>query len=370
MSRNRQLTDKIRAALNAGNLTTSGISSSAITVHSGANANSLLSADASGYADGSLHYSTNDKKLFVYDDSENKFYEISTSNFLGYVPPYQGSNYGYVEGGSYTNIIERYSFTADGNATDTADLDATNRYTSGISSSSHGYTVAGQGGGDKIRKRSFATESNSAQVASLTTAANYQPQMATEGNTGFVAGTNTTMIQKFPFASDDNSTDTGGDMYGAVSNASWSTSTTHGYIAGGNTPFGWGGPIVKYPFAISSGTTSDVGNTIGNTRPASAGTQSDTHGYIHGQYLQPGNQASNRIEKYSFTSDGNSTDVGDQTSGANNRTGSSSTTHGYAANGNPTGGEIIEKYSFASDGNSTDVGDCISGRFGVGANQY
>lgn len=369
MSRNRQLTDKIRAALNAGNLTTSGISSSAITVHSGADANSLLSADTSGYADGSLHYSTNDKKLFVYDDSEDKYYEISTSNFLGYVPPYQGSNYGYVEGGSYTNIIERYSFTADDNATDTADLDATNRYTSGISSSSHGYTVAGQGGGDKIRKRSFATESNSAQVASLTIAANYQPQMATEGNTGFVAGTNTTMIQKFPFASDDNSTDTGGDMYGAVTSASWSTSTTHGYIAGGNTPFGWGGPIVKYPFAISSGTTSDVGNTIGNTRPASAGTQSDTHGYIHGQYLQPSGY-SNRIEKYSFISDGNSTDVGDQTSVLNNRTGSSSTTHGYAANGIPTGSLTIEKYSFASDGNATDVGDCISGRYGVGANQY
>ena len=40
--------------------------------------------------------------------------------------------------------------------------------------------------------------------------------------------------------------------------------------------------------------------------------------------------------------------------------GTSSTSHGYVAGGNPPAGiNVIEKYSFSADGNSSDVGDLI-----------
>ena len=51
----------------------------------------------------------------------------------------------------------------------------------------------------------------------------------------------------------------------------------------------------------------DVGDMTG-VRVAQGSANSTTHGYVHG-----GNSGSvqNIIEKYSFTSDGNATDVGD-----------------------------------------------------------
>ena len=72
----------------------------------------------------------------------------------------------------------------------------------------------------------------------------------------------------------------------------------------------------------------------------------------------------NPIEKYSFASDSNSTDVGDVTVARAYVAGVSSTTHGYTVGG-WTGAyeDEIDKFAFASDGNATDVGNLISGRF-------
>ena len=68
-----------------------------------------------------------------------------------------------------------------------------------------------------------------------------------------------------------------------------------------------------------------------------------------------------RIERWSFTTDGNATDVGDVTLGRHHSSGQSSETHGYisgsAANGPVT--SAIDRWSFSSEGNAVDHGDLV-----------
>ena len=79
------------------------------------------------------------------------------------------------------------------------------------------------------------------------------------------------------------------------------------------------------------------------------------HGYASGG--NPG--LSNVIDKFSFTTDGDATDVGDLCRGRQSLTGQSSTTHGYSSGGvhHRHVSDIIDKFPFASDDNATDVGD-------------
>jgi len=70
----------------------------------------------------------------------------------------------------------------------------------------------------------------------------------------------------------------------------------------------------------------------------------------------------NSINKYSFTSDGNATDVGDLTAAESVATTASfsSPTHGYVAreqSGTPPYKNVIEKFPFASDTNTTSLGE-------------
>ena len=48
-------------------------------------------------------------------------------------------------------------------------------------------------------------------------------------------------------------------------------------------------------------------------------------------------------------------------SATGNAAGTSSTTHGYMHGGYPSYRNVIQKYSFSVDGNSTDVGDLVNG---------
>ena len=66
------------------------------------------------------------------------------------------------------------------------------------------------------------------------------------------------------------------------------------------------------------------------------------------------------MEKVPFSSDGNSTDVGNLVGTLYQHAGASSTTHGYATGGlsgpqNTT--NVIQKWPFASDTNASDIGD-------------
>ena len=98
--------------------------------------------------------------------------------------------------------------------------------------------------------------------------------------------------------------------------------------------------------------------------PDAAPYQGSNFGYAMGGY-----PTRNTIEKYSYSSDGNTTDVGDMTQSKLYLAGSSSSAHGYAAGGQtgPTSSQnVIEKFTFPSDANASDVGDLTVPRSRLG----
>ena len=122
--------------------------------------------------------------------------------------------------------------------------------------------------------------------------------------------------------------------------------------------------IQKFPFAVEEN-ASDVGDLTYNSWWGS-GSSSSTHGYHAGGYKNPPSSpypiaTRNDIQKFAFASDANATDVGDLSADGGHRSiGGSSPSNGYQI-GNADNSNIIEKYSFASDGNATDVANMGAG---------
>jgi len=168
-------------------------------------------------------------------------------------------------------------------------------------------------------------------------------------------------IWKFAPGSEDTTTDVG-DLTTTQQHLGSASSPTHGYIAGGSVTAG-GNPtrsnvIQKWPWATDENAT-DIADLTA-TYYGNVGASSETHGYsISG--LRAGNNTANNIEKYTFASDANATDVGDSTVNIRYSCGASGDTHGYSMGGqNPPGStpsNVIQKFPFATDENATDVGD-------------
>ena len=85
-------------------------------------------------------------------------------------------------------------------------------------------------------------------------------------------------------------------------------------------------------------------------------------GTQYGYTSAGGYPVTNIIEKFSFTSDGNSTDIGDMTQGRNLAAGNSGPAFGYMSGGGNPNSNVIDKFSFTSDGNATDVGNLTATR--------
>ena len=132
-----------------------------------------------------------------------------------------------------------------------------------------------------------------------------------------------------------------------------------GYTSGGNPA---GDTIDKFSFT-SDGNATDVGN-LTLAKSQIAGQSSSENGYVSGG--QPG--TINVIEKFPFATDANATDVGDLTAARYGLSGQSSSDNGYSSGGQePTYNGTIDKFPFASDGNATDVGDLTQAReYGAG----
>ena len=286
-----------------------------------------------------------------------------------------GTQYGYVSGGTGTgghkNIIDRFTFTSISNATDVGDLSANRGYLCGQSSSTHGYSA---GSNNVVDKFSFLSGGNATDALDMT-----ESKMAAAGvssaSYGFVAGGNTSsnVINKYPFASDTNATDIADLIQGRMYLRGCSSST-HGYGMGGY-PGSDTDTIDKWSTASDANAT-DVGN-LNIAKDGACGVSSETHGYACGGQAGGGSPAyRNEIEKVSFSSDGNTTDVGDMTGARNMQTGSSSKSHGYVSGGEntSTGTEVrfntIEQFSFSTDGNSTDHADITFERYWSAGQSY
>lgn len=303
------------------------------------------------------------------------------------VTTYQGSSYGYRYGGdpsANNNFIQTYPYASDANSTNVGTLSPhpVTQGNTGGAGASDGYSIGGNPTpvvqGDIIK----IPYANGTPVAGIDTGDAfpvYLRQGHTEslGNRSYIyvsgganpsSGTGWNSIFKFADGSTGTFTDVG-DLANTVRLSATASSSTHGYNSGSSTPPGppyMRNNIQKFSFA-SDGNATDVGDLL-TRKYGPAGTSSTDNGYVLGGWKDPGNTVENVIQKFPFASDANSSDVGDLTEEVGYGSTSSSTTHGYLAGGwkqsatpgvnTPT--NVIQKHAFATDANATDVGDTIS----------
>ena len=325
---------------------------------------------------------TNERIAYLSDTRTLRFNNGTWDNPLlgaAAVAPYtiQGTVSGYTSGGAPVNaidVIQKYSFSSDGNSSDVGDLTLARRDLAGQSSSDNGYTTGGHTGppgapSNVIDKFPFSTDANATDVGDLTQ--NIKEQTGQSSTThGYASGgyapppaspNDVNVIEKFSFSVDGNATDVGDLTVGRRSRPAGQTSSSYGYTSGG-FGFGVGFPpgryntIDKFPFSTDANAT-DVGDLTA-LRSGLAGQSSSENGYTSG-----GN-TNNIIDKFPFSSDANATDVGDLTNSPNDPSGQSSTASGYTAGGYsiPTTSylNVIDKFPFATDANAADVGDLLS----------
>jgi hypothetical protein len=179
---------------------------------------------------------------------------------------------------SRVNIIDQFSFAADANATDVGDLTRSHWRVSGQSSTVSGYTSGGTtppnatNQSNVIDKFPFATNANATDVGDLTFA---RHSLAGQSSTvsGYISGgyrnavpapssAPQNIIDKFPFASDANATDVG-DLTVSRRLAAGQSSDVSGYTSGGLGSTN-SNVIDKFPFATNANAT-DVGDLTAST---------------------------------------------------------------------------------------------------------
>ena len=229
----------------------------------------------------------------------------------------QGDISGYTSGGSITNIIDKFPFATDVNASDVGNLTAVTREAAGQSSLTNGYTSGGE----------------TTPVADLVN------------------------IQKFPFATDTNASNIG-DLTGARHAVTGQSSAESGYSSGGFAPAVV--TIDKFPFSTDENATG-IGD-LTTERSFSSGQSSSTSGYTSGGYKSavPSPLALSSVDKFPFATDTNAAFVASLTQARQRSIGHSSAVSGYASGGrliNSSVVDTVDKFPFAVDGSASDVGD-------------
>ena len=290
-----------------------------------------------------------------------------TSSFQGEIAGFVSGGYSADDGNTFSNNIDRFSLLSDVEATQHGDLTAARYQSSGQSSTTHGYTSGGNGW-NVIDKFTFASAGNATDVGDMPELNRKSTCGHSSSTHGYAAGGATRLpstvtidvigINKFSFSSDGNAPQVA-TLTLARSQASGNSSSTHGYTAGGTADPGTSTDqtrIDKFTFASDSNATT-VG-TLAQRTVGVTGQSSSTDGYTTGGYsytLSPA-AASTEIDKWSFSSDGNATDVGDLQSAVSAITGISATTKGYSA-GQGSTSKIIQYFSYSSNVSGTQVGN-------------
>ena len=304
---------------------------------------------------------------------------------LGTTTPYDrgGTTYGYLAGGYPAFlVIDRWSFTSDGNASGVGNLDKEmNANVSWTKDGQYGYTAGttrnymspGDPNGDEIQRYSFASSSNASTVQDM----NY-PQIWAQGSSsethGYAHGGNrasppytsssaqpeSDRIDRYNFATNAAMTDVG-DLAFVESFLTGAQSLNWGYCIGG---FGNIQDIQRYSFTFEAD-AKDVGDLVVG-RYGGGGASSTTHGYyMKGNPGLPYAGGLNSVEKWSFSSDGNATNVSTMGALRNAASGNNSTTYGYCMGGSNNLGatqDNIDKIAFSNDSSTADIGNLTSGR--------
>ena len=293
---------------------------------------------------------------------------------------YQGTQYGYACGAyAASDVIDKFSYTSDGNATDVGNLTIARGISQGNSSSTYGHVSGGRAGSyyNTIDRFSFASDGNASGWGNLTDLeeVGYGTGCSDIDYGYTVGGKNASIykniIQRFQFSSNAGASDVGDLTANRQAMTGHSDQgNSYGFVAGGETGPPWAelNIIERFAFASSSN-SSDVGDLIAANsnqfRNWSIGPNSSSYGFTIG-----GNPNSiNNIQRYAFASSANATDWADLSTGNYGQAGSSSETNGYAAGGAVTN-TTIEKFPFASQTNATDIGNLSVNRGYTEGNQY
>ena len=307
----------------------------------------------------------------------NTIKDLSPDYFINRINSFCGTVNGYAAGGTGDgNHIQKFPFASDANATDVGDLPERTQRAEGNSSATDGYVSGGDRSAAPYPTRyhqftqrfSFANENNSSFVGSLNRS-RYGGSGQSSVSHGYLSGglnqssSPITKFEKFPFAfAEGGSTDVG-DLVQIQYYTAGHSSPSNGYISGGNEP-AMSNAIQKFSFSVDAN-ASDVGDlTI--DRMLLTGQSSSTHGYASGGRTSnpsppPSQLYLDTIDKFSFSADGNSTDVGNLSTNRIDLSGQSSVSNGYTCGGvqqNPFGlRNTIDKFPFSSDTNASDIAD-------------
>ena len=280
----------------------------------------------------------------------------------------RGSISGYTAGGenttgaAHSNVIDKFSYVSDANATDVGNLVEPGPSGS-LNSGTYGYAckyASGNGTVGTMSKWAFASDADAVAGGSAHQGTNH-----TNGCSGHMSPTNgywvggypsNKAMSKFSFANEDTKSTPGNlsDLHGA-GNAG-SSHFDYGGFAFGNYPNHFN--IDKFSFA-SDGDATTHAQLTAQMRDMT-GSNGETHayycmGYTSG-YLTD-------IAKFPYASQTNAVNVADMGFSTQLCSGTASTTHGYTAGGTRGGKHnVITKYSQVSDGNGVDVGDLTEAR--------
>ena len=279
----------------------------------------------------------------------------------GNIEPFMGngSSYGYTHGGASSDVIDRWPFASDSDASDVGNCTiAANPEGSGASSGTYGY-VAGGGGpySNRIEKVQQVATADATDVGDLAvTAANKSGSMSP--TYGYTAGGYpiTNVIEKWPFASDTNSSDVG-DLTIGRQVMGGNTSSDYGYCHGGRGPGATNHNVLERYSYSTDGNSVDVGDLTRLAWGGRGNVQSETYGWTMGG---GSSHHSNVIDRYQFAASSNATDWGDLSASQGSGDGHSSQTNGYYTGGGINGstvGSACEKWTLSSAGNSADVFD-------------
>lgn len=306
----------------------------------------------------------------------NNWDMLDSDTIVDPAPPWTfgGTISGYTSGGATApttgvNTIDKFSFTSDGNATDVGDLTIARMDGSGQSSSVSGYTSGGFPDTKVIDKFPFASDGNAVSVGNLTNfmygGSSHHTETYGYHGGGYWGGNLTAYsnINQISFATDGDAT-TVGNLSTARYPSIGQSSSTDGYSMTNTIRD-------KFPFA-NGGTAVDLGNLPTLRFAHGAGQSSDTDGYY---VAMKNDYTTSFIDKYPFASDTFASSVGTMTVLRYYTVGQSSTTYGYTTGGvspvlTPSNANIVDKFSFVSGGNATDVGDVTISRFRSSGQQY
>lgn len=215
----------------------------------------------------------------------------------GYITGHSSTTDGYASGGDnlgsvYSNFIDRFPFQNDISSVYVGALSSVRRGTAGCNSQTNGYAVGGEGPSPTVllltaidRFSLLGTQSTSTTVGNLTTAVRRTAGCSSQTNGYAVGGsigvgTFSNSIQKFPFANETTAVVSASLTLELGSSQGTHSSNTHGYSSGGGTGQSPPAPapgvftlintIEKFSFVTDTNAT-NVGNLSTTARRSIAG---------------------------------------------------------------------------------------------------